>query len=159
MLNLSARRRRQLFPYLILAPGLLWLIVFFAIPLANQLYVSLQTGDAETRASVHAGRSTPTRRRSRTTPTQFLRSIQYAGAATIIDFIIAFPLAYFIAFKAGRWRNVMLLLVVLPFFVSYVLRTVAWQLILNDNGWVVARLRDVGVLSAGRPPARHEHAP
>src|SRR3954451_4224639 len=79
---------------------------------------------------------------------QFLRSIGYAAAATLLCFVIAFPLAYFIAFKAGRWKNFLLLLIVLPFFVSYVLRTVSWQLILSDNGWVADRLRDVGLLSA-----------
>jgi len=67
--------------------------------------------------------------------------------ATVIDLIIAFPLAYFMAYKAGRWKNFMLLLVVLPFFMSYVLRTVSWQLILADNGWVVERLRDVGLVA------------
>ena len=61
--------------------------------------------------------------------------------------IIAFPLAYFIAFKAGRFKNLMLLLIVLPFFTSYVVRTVAWQLILSDDGWVVDRFQDVGLLS------------
>ena len=60
--------------------------------------------------------------------------------------MIAFPLAYFIAFKAGRWKNFMLLLIILPFFMSYVLRTVSWQLILADDGWVVGVLRDVGLL-------------
>ena len=66
-----------------------------------------------------------------------MRSIGYAAIATILCLIIAFPLAYFIAFKAGRWKNLMLLLIILPFFMCYVLRTVAWQLILSDNGWVV----------------------
>jgi len=146
-MHLSARRRRQLFPYLILAPGLLWLIVFFLIPLANQLYVSLQTGDPDSGYQFTWHFSTYTDALS-AYGDQFLRSLQYAGIATLVDFIIAFPLAYFIAFKAGRWRNVMLLLIVIPFFVSYVLRTVSWQLILNDDGWVVARLRDIGVLSA-----------
>ena len=61
--------------------------------------------------------------------------------------MIAFPLAYFIAFKGGRFKNFMLLLIILPFFVSYVLRTVSWQLILADNGWVVARLQDVGLVA------------
>ena len=60
--------------------------------------------------------------------------------------IIGFPLAYFTAFKAGRYKNLILLLIILPFFTSYVLRTVAWQLILSDSGWVVERLRDVGLL-------------
>ena len=61
--------------------------------------------------------------------------------------MIAFPLAYFIAFKGGRFKNFMLLLIILPFFVSYVLRTVSWQLILADNGWVVARLQDIGLVA------------
>jgi len=146
VLNLSARRRRKLFPYLILGPGLLWLIVFFAIPLANQAYVSLQTGDPESGYTFTWAFNTYPDAIS-TYSDQFLRSFAYAGVATVICFVIGFPLAYFIAFKAGRWRNVMLLLVVVPFFVSYVLRTVSWQLILNDNGWVVARLRDIGVLA------------
>ncbi|MFN8173442.1 MAG: ABC transporter permease [Solirubrobacteraceae bacterium] len=145
MLNLSARRRRQLFPYLILAPGVLWLLVFFAIPLANQLYVSLQTGNPDTGYQLTWHFSTYTDALSEYGD-QFLRSLQYAGIATIVDFIIAFPLAYFIAYKAGRWRNVLLLLIVIPFFVSYVLRTVSWQLILYDDGWVVARFKDLGIL-------------
>ena len=77
---------------------------------------------------------------------QFVRSIVYAGVATLLCLIIAFPLAYFIAFKAGRWKNLMLLLIILPFFMSYVLRTVAWQLILSDDGWVVNALQAIGVL-------------
>lgn len=145
MLHLSARRRRQLFPYLILAPGVLWLLVFFAIPLANQLYVSLQTGNPDTGYQLTWHFSTYTDALSEYGD-QFLRSLQYAGIATIVDFIIAFPLAYFIAYKAGRWRNVLLLLIVIPFFVSYVLRTVSWQLILYDDGWVVARFKDLGIL-------------
>src|SRR3954454_23837210 len=81
--------------------------------------------------------------------TQFGRSVLFAGVATILCLIIGFPLAYFIAYKAGRRENFMLLLVVLSFFASYVLRTVAWQLILNDNGWVVHRFQDLGLISEG----------
>lgn len=147
MLNLSARTRRQLFPYLIILPGLLWLIIFFLIPLVNQLYVSLQTGNPDTGYQFTWHFSTYTDALS-AYGDQFLRSLWYAGLATLACFIIAFPLAYFIAFKAGRWRNVMLLLIVIPFFVSYVLRTVSWQLILNDDGWVVGRLKDIGLLSS-----------
>ena len=78
---------------------------------------------------------------------QFGRSILYAGIATILCLIIAFPLAYFTAFHAGRWKGLILLLIILPFFVSYVLRTVAWQLILSDDGRVVGFFRTIGVLS------------
>jgi len=148
MLRLSLRRRRQLLPYLFLGPGLLWLIVFYAIPLANQANVSLQTGDPDTGYTFAWHFQTYIDAISDYRE-QFLRSIKYAGIATVLDLVIAFPLAYFIAFKAGRWKNFLLLLIVLPFFVSFVLRTVSWQLILADNGWVVARLQDVGLVSDG----------
>jgi spermidine/putrescine transport system permease protein len=146
LLRLSLRRRRQLLPYLFLVPGLLWLIIFFLIPLLNQAYVSLQSGDSELGYSFTWNFSTYSDAISNYHE-QFLRSLKFAGIATIIDLIIAFPLAYFIAFKAGRWRNFMLLLIVLPFFTSYLVRTVSWQLILSDNGWVVSRFRDVGLVS------------
>ena len=109
--------------------------------------MSLQTGDPEHGLHVHLGvqhlhgRDLGLLRRS-----SCARSATRA-TATILCLIIAFPLAYFIAFKAGRFKNLMLLLIILPFFMSYVLRTVAWQLILSDNGWVVERLRDVGLLA------------
>jgi len=148
MLRLSLRRRRQLLPWLFIGPGLLWLLLFFAIPLVNQVNVSLQTGDPDNGYTLTWHFSTYTQAIS-DYHEQFLRSIGYAGTATILCFVIAFPLAYFAAFKAGRFKNAMLLLIVLPFFMSYVLRTVAWQLILSDNGWVVARLRDIGILGAG----------
>src|SRR5687768_12185881 len=127
---LSLQRRRKLLPWLFLAPGLAWLLVFFGIPLINQLFVSLQTGDPETgyvfdwNFGVYADAISDYHE-------QFLRSIGYAATATVLCFVIAFPLAYFIAFKGGRFKNLMLLLIILPFFVSYVLRTVSWQLILD----------------------------
>ena len=146
MLRLSLQRRRTLLPWLFLGPGLLWLIVFFAIPLVNQLIVSLQTGDPETGYTFAWAFSTYTEAIA-DYDEQFVRSIVYAAISTMLCFVIAFPLAYFIAFKAGRWKNFMLLLIILPFFVSYVLRTVSWQLILADEGWVVARAQDLGLLT------------
>ncbi len=147
MLRLSLRRRRQLLPWLFLGPGLLWLIVFFAIPLLNQANVSLQSGDPETGYAFDWAFSTYSDA-IRDYDTQFIRSIGYSATATVLCLVIGFPLAYFTAFKAGRFKNLILLLIILPFFTSYVLRTVAWQLILSDNGWVVERLRDVGLLGA-----------
>jgi spermidine/putrescine transport system permease protein len=148
VLRLSLRRRRALWPYLLIGPGLLWLVVFFLIPVLNQLNVSLQSGDPELGYSFSWHFSTYSDALSNYHQ-QFLRSLGYAATATILDFVIAFPLAYFVAFKSARWKNVLLLLIVLPFFTSYLVRTVSWQLILSDNGWVVHRLRDVGLVSAG----------
>ena len=146
MLRLSLQRRRSLLPWLFLGPGLLWLLIFFALPLYQQLVVSLMSGNPEQGFQFDWAFSNFTTVIS-DYHEQFLRSIGYAAAATVLCFVIAFPLAYFIAFKAGRWKNFMLLLIILPFFVSYVLRTVSWQLILSDDGWIVGVLRDVGVLS------------
>jgi spermidine/putrescine transport system permease protein len=146
MLRLSLKRRRSLLPYLFIGPGMLWLIIFFAIPLFNQGSVSLMTGNPEQGYTLQWHFSTYTDAIS-AYGTQFGRSVLFAGVATALCLVIAFPLAYFMAYKAGRWKNLMLLLIVLPFFTSYVLRTVSWQLILNDNGWVVHRFQDVGLLS------------
>jgi spermidine/putrescine transport system permease protein len=146
VLRLSLTARRRLLPWLFLGPGLLWLLIFFAYPLLNQAAVSLMTGDPDhgytlTWAFHNYWDAISTYK------TQFGRSILYAGIATLACLVIAFPLAYFVAFKAGRFKALMLLLIILPFFMSYVLRTVAWQLILSDNGWVVNRLRDIGLVS------------
>ncbi len=139
---------RRATPWLFAGPGLLWLLIFFVIPLINQGGVSVMSGDPEAGYSLTWSFHVYTDA-IKDYDTQFLRSFGYAGVATLVDLVIAFPLAYFIAFKAGRLKNFMLLLVVLPFFTSYVLRTVSWQLILSDNGWVVDRLKDVGLVSDG----------
>jgi spermidine/putrescine transport system permease protein len=74
------------------------------------------------------------------------RSLEYAATATFLCLVISFPLAYFIAFKAGRWKNFMLLLIIMPFFTSLIVRTVAWQTLLTDDGWVVNAFQSVGLL-------------
>ena len=142
---MSLTRRRGLIAFAFLAPGLIWLLVFFALPLINQANVSLQSGNPEQGYVFDWAFSNFTDAISEYDE-QLLRSFFYAGAATIIDLIIAFPLAYFIAFKAGRWRNAMLLLVILPFFTSYLVRTVSWQLILTDDGFVVDTMKSLGLL-------------
>jgi spermidine/putrescine transport system permease protein len=142
----SLNTRRRLLPWLFLGPGLLWLLIFFLYPLLNQAAVSLMTGNPESGYDLTWAFSNYTDAISEYKE-QFGRSILYAGIATILCLIIAFPLAYFTAFHAGRWKNLILLLIILPFFVSFVLRTVAWQLILSDDGRVVGILRDIGVLS------------
>src|SRR5690349_20812136 len=146
MLRLSLHRRRALLPWLFLGPGLLWLIIFFAVPLGQQLVVSLMSGDPEQGFTFTWEFSNFTTVIS-DYPEQFIRSIGSALTATLLCFIISFPLAYFIAFKAGRWKNFMLLLIVLPCFVRVVRRAVSWQLILADDGWVVDRLKDSGIVS------------
>jgi spermidine/putrescine transport system permease protein len=142
---MGLRRRRALLPFVLLGPGLAWLLVFFALPALTQVYVSLQTGNFEVGYTFSWAFGTYADALTQYEE-QFLRSLGYAATATVLCFVIAFPLAYFIAFHAGRFRNLMLLLIILPFFTSYLIRTVAWQTILADNGWVADTLRTVGIL-------------
>jgi spermidine/putrescine transport system permease protein len=144
----SLRRRRALWPLALLAPGVLALAVLFAIPALNQLYVSLQTGSPEDGYAFTGNWGIYGDAVSRYAE-QFTRSVLYAGLATLLAFVIGFPLAYVIAFRAGRWKNVLLVLVILPFFTSYIVRTAAWQNILADEGPVVGLLTGVG-LADGR---------
>jgi len=146
--RLSLRSRRRLLPYLLLTPGLAWLLVFFAIPALIQANVSLWSGSLEM-GYVFDWNWSSYGEAVATYKPQFLRSFAYAAAATVLAFVISFPLAYFIAFKAGRFKNLMLLLIVLPFFTSYLVRTVAWQTILADGGFVVSALQSLGLVSDG----------
>jgi spermidine/putrescine transport system permease protein len=142
----SLSRRRQLLPYLLLAPGLLWLAIFFLIPALNQLNVSLWSGTPETGQSFDWNWSNYGEALG-DYHEHIARSLLYAAAATLLAFVIAFPLAYFVAFKASpRLKPLLLLLIILPFFTSYLVRTTAWQTILADDGWIVNSLQTVGVV-------------
>jgi len=143
--RLTLRQRRALLPYLILGPGIAWLIVFYAIPALNQFYVSLQTGSLEQGYTFTWNWSVYSDAIS-TYSEQFFRSLGYAAVATLLAFVISFPMVYFIAFKSGRFKNLLLLLIILPFFTSYLVRTTAWQTILADDGWVVNSLQTVGLV-------------
>ena len=78
---------------------------------------------------------------------QFLRSFEYAGLATLFALLIGYPLAYVIAFRGGKWRNALLLVVIVPFFVTYLIRTLSWESILSDSGFVVNALQTVGLVA------------
>jgi spermidine/putrescine transport system permease protein len=138
-------RHRGFTPYVLLAPGVLWLAIFFLIPLAFLAYESLQSGlfpdfrftwqfsnFSDGISEYHQ---------------QLIRSFVYAGIATVACLVLSYPLVYWIAFRAGPWRNLFLLFIVAPFFVTYLVRTLAWLNILADQGPVVRVLRDIHVLS------------
>jgi len=139
-------RHRGLVPYLLLAPGLAWLAVFFLVPMYYLGDTSLQQGSLET-GYVFSWAWGNYRDAFTLYQSQFVRSLEYAGIATVISLAVSYPLAYWIAFRGGRWRNLFLLLVIAPFFVTYLIRTLAWETILSDNGLVVRILRDVHVLA------------
>ncbi len=143
-------KRGKWVPYLLMVPGLLWLAVFFLIPLVSLFLTSLQTpvynGEVgQFEQTWHfANYIDVLTDKSYYIP--LFRSFLYAAMATVLALAIGYPLAYAIAFKAGKWRNLLLVMVVAPFFVSFILRTIAWRQILADEGPVVAVLRGIGVV-------------
>ena len=141
--------RRRGRGWLLLVPGLLWLAIFFVFPTVQLFFTSLY----DPSGSYERGYSMTWEVQNYVDAVQstwnlFARSFAYAGIATLICLVLAYPLAYAIAFKAGRWRNVMLVLVIAPFFTSFLLRTLSWRTILADRGPVTSFLRDIGILEA-----------
>src|ERR1700749_3006617 len=141
-------RHRGATPYLLLSPGVLWLGIFFLVPLGFLLYQSLQSGGilfgyhftwewSNYSNAIRDYRG------------EFERSFIYAGLATLIALVASYPVAYWIAFHGGRWKNLLLLFIVAPFFVTYLIRTLAWETILSDHGLVVRLLTDIHIIAPG----------
>jgi spermidine/putrescine transport system permease protein len=147
----EASKRKSRVAYFLLIPGLAWLAIFFVVPLVTLFTTSLQT-----ESTTSPGKYVPGFQISNYTDAiaeywpQFVRSFLYAGLATGFALLIAYPLAYFIAFKAGNWRSLMLVLVVAPSFASFLLRTYAWKTILADDGLVTSSLNSLHLLPDGR---------
>jgi spermidine/putrescine transport system permease protein len=136
-------------PWLLLAPGMLWLIVFYVLPVIQMFTYSVSTGsieegfvltmspDAYIEALTKFGK-------------QFLNSILYGGLATLFAFLIGFPVAYSIAFRGGRYKNLILFLVIAPFFTSFLIRTISWKILLGDEGPILGPMKhSLGILPGG----------
>jgi len=136
--------------YPLLTPGMTWLLIFFFVPMGFMFVKSLQTVTVDATFHQHYTLTWEWSNYTeaiRTYHSQFIRSFLYAGIATVAAFLIAYPLAYVIAFRAGRWKNLLLLLVIAPFFTNYLIRTLAWQTILADDSWVTRFLDWIGFIS------------
>ena len=141
--------RRRLVPYFLLFPGTFWLVVFFVVPMYYMVRLSLDSGTLET--GFHFSWQWSNYKDALSLyDAPFLRSFYYAAAATLVALLIGYPLAYAIAFRAGKWKNAMLFAIVAPFFTTYLIRTYAWQTILNDQSPVVDVLKAVGLAPGGR---------
>ncbi|HEX9231989.1 MAG TPA: ABC transporter permease [Jatrophihabitantaceae bacterium] len=139
------RLTARLAPYLLALPGWLWLVIFFVVPAFVMLSVSTQTGD------IVSGFSQTFHWRNYSDGwsqyhVQFVRSIVYGLIATVLCLVIAYPVAFWIAFRGGAHKSSLLFLLLLPFFVSFVIRTQSWNFILSDNGMVLSPLKDWGIV-------------
>jgi spermidine/putrescine transport system permease protein len=135
-------RRKGITGYILLAPAVLWLVAFFLIPFYSLLAASLFNSDgSDFRGYTMTYEWSNYWDVIQNYYPQFIRSLVYAGIATFLCLILGYVLAYAIAFKAGRWKNLMLVLVIAPFFTSFLVRTLSWKLILADDGFVVNTLQ------------------
>jgi spermidine/putrescine transport system permease protein len=141
----GGRLRTRLTPYALILPGGLWLLLFFVVPMVAMLSLSLQEGDVVSgyqltfRWQTYVDGFTNYQE-------QIVRSLWYGLVTTVLQIVIAFPIAYWIAFRGGRRKSMYLFLLLLPFFVSFVLRTISWKFILTDEGLLLAPLKDLGLL-------------
>ena len=142
---MSVSLRNRLTPYLLGLPASVYLAIFFVVPLFAVLSVSLETGNYDSGFVLtwnwHEYVSAIQQYH-----TQFVRSFEYAAISTGLSLVLAYPIAYWIAFHGGRHKSTYLLLILLPFFVSFVIRTLAWEFILSDNGIVLGTLKNWHVL-------------
>ena len=139
------RHHRGIIPYLFLVPGGLWLTLFFVVPLITTASVALQEGSLGTgyRLTFNFGIFAEA---IQAWDTQLVRSLQFGLIVTVLTMLIGYPMAYTIAFRGGRYKNILLLFVIMPFFTSFIIRTISWKFILADQGFVLGTLKDLGVL-------------
>ena len=137
--------RGRLVPYLVALPGGLWLAIFFVIPILVMLSLSLQSGNAE-QGFRFTWEWSNYADAWEFYSTQFIRSLVYALIVTALCLVLAYPMAYWIAFYGGARKSTYLFLILLPFFVSFVIRTASWKFILNDQGILLGPLKEAGLL-------------
>jgi spermidine/putrescine transport system permease protein len=142
------RRHPGTIPYLFLLPGGLWLILFFVIPLVTTASVSLQEGSLATGYQLTFNFGIFPEAIARWS-TQLVRSLEYGFVVTVLAMLIGYPMAYTIAFRGGRYKNLLLLLVIMPFFTSFIIRTISWKFILADQGFLLGTLKDIGIVDQG----------
>jgi spermidine/putrescine transport system permease protein len=141
------RRYRSIVPYLLLTPGLVWLAIFYIYPSVQMFISSFWSGSLERGFTFSLSNITNYTNGLSRYQEQIVRSIFFAAAATVATFLISFPLAYTIAFRAGRYKNLLLFLVIAPFFTSFLLRVISWRTILGDDGLLLGPLKSAGLLS------------
>lgn len=141
-------KRRALLPYLLTVPGLGWLLVFFVLPMTTMFSVSLQEGNLE-EGFVFANKWSNYTESLSLYDTQIIRSLIFGAIVTIATLVLSYPMMYYIAFRGGRRKNLFLLLMLLPYFVPFLIRTLSWRQVLADDGVFLGTLKDIGLLPDG----------
>jgi spermidine/putrescine transport system permease protein len=140
-----AKRQRRV-AYGILAPGGIYLLIAFIVPLIIVVYTSLQTGGLLSGGYTFTWAFDNYADAFSSSKVFIIRAVVYAALATVFGILLAYPMAYWIAFYAGRWKSTLFFLILVPFFVSFVIRTVQWNFILADDGVLFGPLKSIGLL-------------
>lgn len=138
--------RKRLVPYWLLLPGGGWLVVFLILPLGLLTFTSLESGGAFSGSFRFTWKFANYTQQIVQYQAQFVRSVEYSIVVTLAALLLAYPMTYWIAFYGGRWKSSILLLILVPFFVSFVLRTIQWKFLLGDNGLIFGPLKSIGLL-------------
>jgi spermidine/putrescine transport system permease protein len=142
----SYGRRKKLVPYWLLSPGMIWLGIFFLLPLALMVYTSLESGGILSGGFRLTWNVQNYSHGLSLYRKFYIRSIEYSAIVTLACLLLAYPMTYWIAFYGGRRKSSLLFLILLPFFVSFVIRTIQWKFILADTGFVLGPLKNIGLL-------------
>jgi spermidine/putrescine transport system permease protein len=142
-----AKRRRRV-AYGLLAPGSFYLVLAFVIPLIIVVITSLQSGGLLSGGYRFTWEFSNYTDAFSQYKSFYAKSLVYSGIATVLCIVLAYPMMYWIAFYAGRWKSTLFFLILIPFFVSFVIRTVQWKFILADDGLLLGPLKNLGVLPA-----------
>ncbi len=138
--------RRRLVPYYLLGPAGAWLLVFLFLPMLLLAYTSLQSGGILSGGFRFSWEFSNYLDGLQQYQKFFIRSVEYSLIVTFVALLLAYPMTYWIAFYGGRWKSSLLLLILIPFFVSFVIRTIQWKFILGDNGFILGPLKSLGIL-------------
>src|SRR5512132_4107283 len=138
--------RRRLVPYYLLGPAGAWLLLFLFLPMLLLAYTSLQSGGILSGGFRFTWEFSNYADGIQQYQKFFIRSVEYSLIVTFVALLLAYPMTYWIAFYGGRWKSSLLLLILIPFFVSFVIRTIQWKFILGDNGFILGPLKDIGLL-------------
>jgi spermidine/putrescine transport system permease protein len=138
--------RRQAVGYYLLGSGAIWLFLFLVLPLVILIYTSLQTGGLFSGGFHFAWEFSNYSSGLSQYSKFFVRSIEYSIIVTAVALVLAYPMTYWIAFYGGKWKSSLLLLILMPFFVSFVIRTIQWKFLLADSGLILGPLKSIGLL-------------
>lgn len=134
-------RKGRYAPYGMLSPGLIWLVLFFLVPVVYLARAALSTKATRFSNPTFDWAWDNFSSAFSQYGDEFVRSFVFAGVATVLAVLLGYPLAYWIATQGGRFKNLLIGLVVVPFFTSYLIRTISWTSILRDDGPVVGLYR------------------